>query len=84
MLVVSPFFKTGLITDTRQALGTTLLSITNAPRAGLFTVFARTDPTSKTSAGVTAFLVEAGTPGFHRLVLDALPQIRRSKENASA
>jgi formate dehydrogenase subunit delta len=29
-------------------------------------------------------LVEAGTPGFHRLVLDALPQIRRPKENASA
>ena len=38
--------------------------ITNAPRAGLFTVFARTDPSSKTSAGVTAFLVEAGTPGL--------------------
>ena len=38
--------------------------ITNAPRAGIFTVFARTDPTSKTSAGVTAFLVEAGTPGL--------------------
>jgi acyl-CoA dehydrogenase len=38
--------------------------ITNAPHAGLFTVFARTDPTSKTSAGVTAFLVEAGTPGL--------------------
>lgn len=43
--------------------------ITNAPHAGLFTVFARTDPTSKTSAGVTAFLVEAGTPG---LVLGAI------------
>jgi acyl-CoA dehydrogenase len=38
--------------------------ITNAPHAGLFTVFARTDPTSKTSAGVTAFLVEAGTQGL--------------------
>ncbi|MDF1804214.1 acyl-CoA dehydrogenase family protein [Thalassovita sp.] len=38
--------------------------ITNAPRAGLFTVFARTDPSSKTSAGVTAFLVEADTPGL--------------------
>jgi acyl-CoA dehydrogenase len=38
--------------------------ITNAPHAGLFTVFARTDLTSKSSAGVTAFLVEAGTPGL--------------------
>ncbi len=38
--------------------------ITNAPHAGLFTVFARTDPMSKTSAGVTAFLVEAGTRGL--------------------
>jgi acyl-CoA dehydrogenase len=38
--------------------------ITNAPHAGLFTVFARTDPASKTSSGVTAFLVEAGTPGL--------------------
>lgn len=38
--------------------------ITNAPRAGLFTVFARTDHTSRNSAGVTAFLVEAGTPGL--------------------
>lgn len=39
--------------------------ITNAPHAGLFTVFARTDPDSKSAAGVTAFLVEAGTPGLH-------------------
>lgn len=38
--------------------------ITNGPRAGLFTVFARTDLDSKNSAGVSAFLVEAGTPGL--------------------
>lgn len=38
--------------------------ITNAPRAGLFTVFARTDPETKGASGITAFLVEAGTPGF--------------------
>ncbi|TWB83048.1 acyl-CoA dehydrogenase [Nitrospirillum amazonense] len=37
--------------------------ITNAPHAGLFTVFARTDPASRDAKGVTAFLVEAGTPG---------------------
>jgi acyl-CoA dehydrogenase len=38
--------------------------ITNAPAAGLFTVFARTDPDRKGAAGVSAFLVEAGTPGL--------------------
>ena len=44
--------------------------ITNAPRAGLFTVFARTDPNSKTASGVTAFLVEAGTPGLSLGAID--------------
>lgn len=44
--------------------------ITNAPRAGLFTVFARTDPDSKTASGVTAFLVEAGTPGLSLGAID--------------
>jgi acyl-CoA dehydrogenase len=38
--------------------------ITNAPHAGLFTVFARTDANTANSSGVTAFLVEAGTPGL--------------------
>ncbi|MDK3018816.1 acyl-CoA dehydrogenase family protein [Pseudodonghicola flavimaris] len=38
--------------------------ITNAPRAGLFTVFARTEPGSRDAAGISAFLVEAGTPGL--------------------
>lgn len=38
--------------------------ITNAPVAGLFTVFARTDPASTDARGVSAFLVEAGTPGI--------------------
>jgi acyl-CoA dehydrogenase len=38
--------------------------ITNAPLAGLFTVFARTDPKTRNAAGVTAFLVEAKTPGL--------------------
>ena len=38
--------------------------ITNAPRADLFTVFARTNPEAEGSAGVSAFLVEAGTPGI--------------------
>lgn len=38
--------------------------ITNAPQAGLYTVFARTDPETKGGRGVSAFLVEAGTPGL--------------------
>ncbi|GAA5235873.1 acyl-CoA dehydrogenase [Verticiella sediminum] len=38
--------------------------ITNAPIAGLFTVFARTDPDARGADGVTAFLVERGTPGL--------------------
>lgn len=38
--------------------------ITNAPIAGLFTVFARTDPSSTGAAGISAFLIERGTPGL--------------------
>ena len=37
--------------------------ITNAGVAGLYTVFAKTDPDAG-HAGISAFLVEAGTPGF--------------------
>jgi acyl-CoA dehydrogenase len=38
--------------------------ITNAPEAGLFTVFARTNPADKGAGGISAFLVEKGTPGL--------------------
>lgn len=38
--------------------------ITNAPFAGLFTVMARTDMSNRSARGVSAFLVEAGTPGL--------------------
>ncbi|HRO58498.1 MAG TPA: acyl-CoA dehydrogenase family protein [Burkholderiaceae bacterium] len=38
--------------------------ITNAPHAGIFTLLARTDPKNKGAGGVTAFIVEAGTPGL--------------------
>ncbi|WP_366556572.1 acyl-CoA dehydrogenase family protein [Aquibaculum sediminis] len=38
--------------------------ITNAPEAGLFTVMARSDPAQKGARGISAFLVEAGTPGL--------------------
>jgi acyl-CoA dehydrogenase len=38
--------------------------ITNAPHAGIFTVMARTDPGNKGASGISAFVVEAGTPGL--------------------
>lgn len=38
--------------------------ITNAPSAHVFTVFARTNPAEIGSRGVTAFLVDASTPGI--------------------
>ncbi len=38
--------------------------ITNAPEADLFVVMARTDPETEGHRGVSAFLVEAGTPGL--------------------
>ncbi len=39
--------------------------ITNAPIANLFTVFARTEAGTRGAAGITAFLIERGTPGLH-------------------
>jgi acyl-CoA dehydrogenase len=38
--------------------------ITNSPVAGMFSVMARTDPANKGAGGVSAFIVEAGTPGL--------------------
>ena len=38
--------------------------ITMAPLANLFTVFARTDGSTRGAAGVSAFLIERGTPGL--------------------
>ena len=38
--------------------------ITNAPHAGIFTLMARTNPQDKGAGGVSAFIVEAGTPGI--------------------
>ncbi len=38
--------------------------ITNAPHAGLFTVFARTESKSEPKGAITAFLVERGAPGL--------------------
>ncbi len=38
--------------------------ITNAPHAGAFTLMARTDPSNKGAGGVSAFIVDAKTPGI--------------------
>ncbi len=42
----------------------TKLWVTNGSHAGLFVVFARTDPKVSHAKGITAFLVERDTPGF--------------------
>ena len=38
--------------------------ITNAPQAGLFTLMARTNPADKGAGGVSAFIVDAHSPGI--------------------
>lgn len=38
--------------------------ITNAPMAGLFVVFARTDPADSGPGGISVFLVDSGAPGL--------------------
>lgn len=38
--------------------------ITNAPHAGIFTVMARSNPDVRGASGISAFIVEAGTPGL--------------------
>ncbi|MGO4330375.1 acyl-CoA dehydrogenase family protein [Cupriavidus sp. 2TAF22] len=38
--------------------------ITNAPHAGIFTLMARTNPEERGAAGISAFIVDAGTPGI--------------------
>lgn len=38
--------------------------ITNAPEAGVFTAMARTNPEIKGAGGISAFIVEKGTPGI--------------------
>lgn len=38
--------------------------ITNAPRAGMFTVMARTDPNTPGAKGISAFILPADTPGI--------------------
>jgi acyl-CoA dehydrogenase len=37
---------------------------TNSPHAGIFTIFARTGPKEQKTGGISAFLIERGTPGI--------------------
>lgn len=58
-----------LTTSARRAgdayvLNGTKRYITNAPDAGVFLVFARTDPGTRDASGVSAFLVERECPGL--------------------
>ncbi|MEM0054293.1 MAG: acyl-CoA dehydrogenase family protein [Nitrososphaeria archaeon] len=50
--------------DNGYVLNGTKRFITNAPEAGLFTVFARTNMEEKGAKGISAFLVEKNTPGI--------------------
>jgi len=51
-------------TENGYVINGTKRFITNAPHAGVFTVFARTDMSKPGGRGVSAFLVDAGTPGL--------------------
>jgi acyl-CoA dehydrogenase len=44
--------------------------ITNAPHAGLFTVYARTDQSKPGASGISAFLVEGNSPGLSLGAID--------------
>jgi len=50
--------------DGYYALNGTKRYITNAPEAGIFTVMARTDAADTRAHGISAFIVERGTPGL--------------------
>ena len=50
--------------DDAYVLNGTKRFITNAPEAGLFTVMARTDTEKRGASGISAFLIQAGTPGL--------------------
>ncbi|MFA7270775.1 MAG: acyl-CoA dehydrogenase family protein [Sterolibacterium sp.] len=55
---------TAILDGDHYVINGTKRFITNAPYAGIFTLMARTDPTNKGAGGVSAFIVEANTPGL--------------------
>ncbi|MBN3756677.1 acyl-CoA dehydrogenase [Paraburkholderia sp. Tr-20389] len=50
--------------DDHYVINGTKRFITNAPEAGIYTVMARTNPDIKGAGGISAFIVEQGTPGL--------------------
>ena len=57
--------KTTAVRDGNEwVLNGTKIFITNAGEAETYVVFARTDKTAKKHHGISAFIVEKGTPGF--------------------
>ncbi len=52
-------------TDKGWVLNGSKMFITNGVHADVYFVAARTDPTAKGSRGLSMFIVEKGTPGFH-------------------
>lgn len=55
---------TAILEGNQYVMNGTKRFITNAAEAAIFTVMARTDPSAKGSAGISAFVVEADTPGL--------------------
>ena len=55
---------TAVRTGHHYVLNGTKRYITNAPEAGIFTVMARTDSHDRGAHGISAFIVERGTPGL--------------------
>ena len=47
-----------------ERFGRQLPFITNAPTASVYTVMARTNPSNRGAGGISAFVVERGTPGL--------------------
>ena len=64
--------------DDGWVLNGTKRYITNAPIADVFTVIARSDPADRSANGLSAFLVERGTPG-----LEIPPQHRKMGQEGS-
>ncbi len=55
---------TAILTGDEYILNGSKIFITNAPFAEIYIVFAKTDPAAKGTRGMSAFIVEKGTPGF--------------------
>jgi butyryl-CoA dehydrogenase len=63
--------------DGRYVLNGTKMFVTNGEAADILVVYTRTDPTAK-SRGITAFIVESGYPGVHKVHREKTMGIRGS------